>query len=318
MVANFGTLANGEVVQRVEIGDGFLTVSLLTYGASIQSIRMAGCPFSLCLGFDTLDGYLTSRSYFGAIVGRVVNRIGNGQAVIDGTPHVFDRNEAGRHTLHGGAHGIGRRVWKITDADARSATLSITDPDGANGFPGTLSVAVRYEVKPGGILAISLQAETDAATLCNLAPHPYFNLNGAGDARAQILQVEAVCFLETDAENIPTGKLIPVAGTRWDHRTGQIMLDSGLAYDTNFCLSGSRQPLRRVARLSGLESGISLNIETTEPGLQVYDGSGLSAAYSGIALEPQGWIDAANNPDFPGTLLRPGAVSRQLTQLVFE
>ena len=317
MIETFGTHPNGDTHERITIGDDLLTVSLLTYGASIQSIKIAGVPFSLCLGFETLEEYLNAGSYFGAVVGRVANRIGNGRADIDGIAHTFDRNEADRHTLHGGAGNIGVLRWKIKNSTSTSAILSLTDPDGTNGFPGNLQITARFEVLPDGCLEISLEAVTDSTTLCNLAPHPYFNLNGSGDAREQVLHVEAVSITETDDENIPTGALKPVFGTPWDHRRSQKMVETGLSYDTNFCLSHAREQLREVARLVGRDSGVTMRIETSEPGLQVYDGAGLRTPYSGIAIEPQCWPDAPNNPHFPSILLRPGSLSRQTTRFHF-
>lgn len=318
MITKFGEHPNGEAVHKITIGDERLSASLLTYGASLQSISFGEYPFSLCLGFTTLAEYLNAGSYFGAVVGRVANRIGNGRAMIDGTAHSFDLNEAGLHTLHGGRDGIGTRVWTIADNTEHSVTLSISDPDGKNGFPGEISISAHFEILPDARLQISLEATTDAPTLCNLAPHPYFNLNGSGDAREQILQIAATMTTATDAENIPTGKLNSVTGTAWDHREAKRMIETGLRYDTNFCLSNTQVPLRDVGLLSGEKSGITMRIATTEPGLQVYDGAGLRAPYSGIALEPQAWPDAPNHPNFPNIALHPGTVSRQVSRFSFE
>jgi aldose 1-epimerase len=317
MIAKFGEHPNGKTVHQIIIGDEHLRVSLLTYGASIQSIKFEEFPFSLCLGFPTLDAYLNAKSYFGAVIGRVANRIAEGRATIDGSPYIFDQNEAGQHTLHGGREGVGTRMWTLAEASDRRATLTLSDADGMNGFPGTLDIAAHFEVLPHACLEVSLEASTAAPTLCNLAPHPYFNLDGYGDARLQTLQVNADAILVTDDEMIPTGDVASVSGTPWDHREAKRMNETGLRYDTNFCLSPAQVPLRDVARLSGEDSGITMRIATTEPGLQVYDGAGLSSPFSGIALEPQAWPDAPNHPNFPSILLRPGAVSRQTSRFSF-
>lgn len=317
MIESFGTLPNGEDVQRITIGDDDFRVSVLTYGATMQSIHLADVPFSLCLGFNSLQDYLSRGAYVGAIVGRVANRISGGRSEIDSKTYDFNRNENGKHTLHGGPQSLSHRNWTVSAQHPNAVVLKTTLPSGENGFPGTLDVTASYEITNAGSLDITLAAQTDQPTLCNLAPHPYFNLNGGGDAREQRLAVNADSFTTTDDEKIPTGELASVAGTAWDHRTEKRMLDSGLAYDHNFCLSKKREALRPVARLTGTESGISMEIETTEPGLQVYDGAGLARPYSGIALEPQCWPDAPNHAGFPSILLRPDETSRQVTRLKF-
>ena len=317
MRESFGVLPNGEPVERFKISDEHLSLSILSYGATVQSIRLAGIPFSLCFGFETLDEYLSSTACVGAIVGRVANRIGGGCAEINGKLHHFDRNENDRHTLHGGAGHLGNKNWSLISQTPTSIRLRTQLPDGENGFPGTLTVTVEYVLRGSGILEIILEAETDAPTLCNLAPHPYFNLNGGGDARKQSLFVDATEITETDSEKIPTGRLLPVGDTAWDHRTGGRMSDTGASYDHNYCVGTKRRSLRPIARLAGLESGVSMQIAATEPGLQVYDGAGLKTPYAGIAIEPQCWPDAPNHDAFPSILLRPDETSRQVTQLTF-
>ena len=211
MIEHFGTLPDGETVERITISDEGLSASFLTYGATMQSVRMAGVPYSLCLGFETLHAYLTVGRYAGAVVGRVANRIGNGRAMIDGVAFSFDRNETDRHTLHGGAGGIGQRNWTVLEHSDTALDLAITDADGFNGFPGTLSIIARFRIVDGVALEISLEATTDAPTLCNLAPHPYFNLNGGGDAREHLLRIDATEMTAVDAAKIPTGALDPVS-----------------------------------------------------------------------------------------------------------
>ena len=313
----FGTTPAGEAVARVTIGDEALSASIIGYGAALQALHLPGFAPSLCLGYPGLEAYRTRGGIAGAIVGRVVNRIGHGCAMIDGVEHRFDRNESGRHTLHGGSNGLATRVWELEEVGERFASFIIEDPSGTNGFPGTLTARARYEIHPGGILRLTLEATSNAPTLCNLAPHPYFNLDGGGDARRQSLRIDADAVLAVDEAKIPTGARLSVAGTTLDHRQPRPMIDGGAAYDHNYCLSERRVALRPVARLAGAQSGISMEVRTTEPGLQVYDGAGLDTPYAGIALEPQGWPDAPNHSGFPGIELRPGAVSRQVTEFAF-
>ena len=316
MIEDFGTLPSGEAVKRITIGDAALSVAVLTYGGTMQSVHLAGVPHSLCLGFETLDDYLKRGVHMGAILGPVANRIAGGRAEIDGTGHTFERNQNGRHTLHSGLQAFSLKNWGFSHEGPRVLQLDTRVLQGDTGIPGPLNVTARYEILDGGVLEISLEATTEAPTICNLAPHPYFTLDGHGDARHQRLMVDAAAVTVTDDEKIPTGESKSVEGTAWDHRAGQRMLDTGLAYDTNFCLSNERKPLRSVARLSG--ERVTMEIETTEPGLQVYDGSGLETPYSGIALETQGWPDAPNHAAFPSIELRPGDISRQVTRFIFS
>lgn len=318
MIEDFGTLPNGEAVKRFTIGNADLNLTILSYGATLQWIKRSGAPFSLCVGYETLDDYLTNPGCAGAIVGRVANRIGGGRAEIDGKSYLFDRNENGRHTLHGGAGNLAFRNWSLVEVSPTSLRLETQLPDGDNGFPGALEVSAEYSVGEGCEMTLVLEARTGAPTLCNLAPHPYFNLNGSGDARDQTLLIHASEMTETDSEKIPTGNLIALTGTPWDHRIEKTIAEGNVAYDHNYCLGRERTDLGPVAFLTGLESGVTMQIETTEPGLQVYDGAGLNTPYAGIALEPQCWPDAPNHNGFPSILLRPGEISPQVTRFTFS
>jgi len=314
----FGLLPNGQPAQRVRLSNEAIEVAVLSYGGTVQSIKLKGLPFSLCLGFETLPEYLADNSCIGAVVGRVANRIGKGRARIDEQLHQFDLNDKGRHTLHGGKGHLATKNWMVVAYTENSLRLQTQLLAGENGFPGTLSVTADYTLHAGGILEVALEARTDAPTLCNLALHPYFNLNGGGDARGQWLSVNATEMTETNDEKIPTGSLLTVENTPWDHRIEKRMLADGTAYDLNYCVADERRTLQSVASLRGRESGAKLQVATTEPGLQVYDGSGLHTPYAGIALEPQCWPDAPNHDHFPSILLRPGEVSRQVTRLTFS
>ncbi len=303
---------------RVTIGDETLSASIIGYGAALQAVRLAGTAHSLCVGYPSVEDYPKRGGCAGAIVGRVANRLGHGRAVIGGTEYRIDRNEGAKHTLHGGKDGLGQRVWQVVETGEHFVTLEVQDPDGANGFPGTLTARARYEIRPGGILRLTLEARTDAPTLCNLAPHPYFNLDGDGDARRQSLWVDAETVLAVDADTVPTGAHLAVADAGLDHREARPIIESGAAYDHNYCLSTDRVALRPVARLVGARSGVAMEVRTTEPGLQIYDGAGLDTPYAGIAMEPQGWPDAPNHAGFPDITLRPGDVSRQVTEFAFS
>ena len=314
-IAVAGYLPDGRPVERVAISGGSLSAQILTFGAIVQGIRLAPFAHSLVLGFDDLGRYLSDAAYIGAVVGRVANRIGRGRLSIGNSLYQIDRNEGGINTLHGGADGVARKLWRVEDHGSSHVTLGLHLPDGHMGFPGAIDLSARYAISDGGVFEITLGARTDSLTVCNLAPHLYFNLDGGGDARDHMLRVDARHFLPTMPDGIPTGERCAVAGTPWDFRAARTL--RGGAYDHNFCLAGIRRTMTPAARLSGATSGISMALETTEPGLQVYDGAGLDAAWSGVALEPQSWPDAPNQSRFPSISLHPGESLRQSTRLTF-
>jgi len=316
-IENAGHMPDGRPIERITLSGGGLTAHILTYGAIVQGIRLAPFDHSLVLGLPDATAYLTDGAYLGAVVGRVANRLAGGVITVDGHRHVLDRNE-GAHTLHGGAGGTAQMLWHVVARGADHVTLGLTLPDGHMGFPGAVDLRTRYSVAAGGVLDIAFEARAHAPTLCNLAPHLYFNLDGQGDARGHVMSVAAAHFLPTDVENIPTGARRDVANTAWDFRTPRSLHEAGGSYDHNFCLSPARRPLSPALTLRGPQSGITLSLSTTEPGVQVYDGGGLSDAHSGIALEPQGWPDAPNHAEFPSISLMPGVALKQVTRLQFR
>lgn len=327
----FGLMPDGTPVRRYRLCGGGLTAHFLTYGAVLQDLRLDGHDSPLVLGFDAFDDYLEHSPYFGATAGRYANRIRDGHLKLDGQTYQLDTNSLGKHLLHGGARGIGKRVWELQDLQADSITLRIRAADGEMGFPGNLDIRQTFSLLEGGVLDIAIEAETDAPTLCNIAHHSYFNLGSAETISDHTFEVAAESYLPVDAELIPTGEIAPVEGTRFDFRQ-QAPLGPACAQgliDHNFCLSGERVPIRQIARLCCPASGVTLELRSTEPGLQVYDSAPLSipvpglegrrmGSYSGLALEPQIWPDAPHNPAFPQAVLRPGERYRQHTQYIFS
>ena len=326
----FGTTKAGLPVHRVEIAAGDLKAALLTHGAVLQEVRLAGVPFNLTIGSPDLEAYEGAMASCGAIVGPVANRIGGAVAEIDGVTHRFANDRDGLHLLHGGAAALHRQVWEIAEAGASHVVLSLTLPDGEGGFPGVRMVTARFEVMRPAALRMTLSATTDAPTLMNLANHSYWRMSDAATTQGQVLTVLADHYLPADAEVLPTGEIAPVTGTRFDYRAGKA-LEAGAEglIDTNFCLSQARVPLRPVARLAGPD-GVALEMATTEPGLQVFDGHILDlpdyrttdgpapTAYGAVALEAQFWPNAPNNPAFPDILLRPGETWEQVTEWRFS
>lgn len=326
-MSQFGQMPDGTTVERVILRGGALTANVLSYGAVIQDLRLDGHDAPLVLGFDTFSPYLTHSPYFGATAGRCANRIRDGHLELDGRSYQLDRNFLGKHLLHGGASGMGKRVWRFAKVGDDCVTLTITQAAGDMGFPGELTTSVTFSLLPYGILDIRIEAETDAPTLCNIAHHSYFNLGG-DTVSDHLLTIDAESYLPVDAGLIPTGEVRSVAGTGFDFRS-PAPVSQAHPVDHNFCLSRERGPLRRVARLASPASGVAMELRTTEPGLQVYDGAkinvdlpGLSGqtlwAHAGIALEPQVWPDANHHDDFPQAVLRPGEVYQQHTQYIFS
>ncbi|MFD1797890.1 galactose mutarotase [Paracoccus aurantiacus] len=316
-------LPDGREVTQITLRNGPMRAEVLTLGAIVQGLWIEGVAHSVILGCPDIAHYLGKARYFGAIVGRVANRIGGGRFMLDGQEHRTDRNFLGKHTLHGGDDGADIQIWQIGELSESCATLTLSLPDGHMGFPGRMDMAARISLASDGI-AFDLTARSDAATPCSLTHHGLFDLDGAGDIRNHRLWIDAEHYLPIDDELIPTGDIAPVAGTGFDFRAARPIGDTGL--DHNFCLSDASQPLRRVAELTGA-SGLKMTIETTACGLQLYDGAYIDdlpghdghqyGAHAGVALEAQEWPDAVNRPAFPTCILLPGETYSSSTRYVF-
>ncbi len=331
----FGLTREGQSVQRIAISGGGLTAHIITHGAAVQDLRLAGHDAPLVLGFDRFEDYSVHSPYFGAIAGRYANRIRDGRFSIDGNRYQTDQNFLGKHTLHGGKGGFGARVWEVSSSGADFVALALRDPDGSMGFPGAVEVTCTYRLKLPGTLLVELTATSDQPTLCNLAHHSYFNLEdgGAGDILDHRLMIAASAYLPVDEELIPTGVVEPVEGSLYDFRAARpIRMESEggqLAYDHNFCQASERGPLRQAAWAQGASSGVEMEVWTTEPGLQFYAGHKVARAVPGLGgrtykanagfcLEPQIWPDSPNRPYFPQAVLRPGETYRQVTEYRFR
>lgn len=326
----FGHMPDGRSVERVILRGGGLEVSILTFGAVVQDLRLDGYDKPLVLGFETFEPYLTQSPYFGAMAGRYANRIRDGHLELAGGSYQLDQNFLGKHCLHGGIDGIAMRLWTIDELDSDAVSMSCLLPDGHMGFPGAMDIKVRYALLADGVLDIQMSATTDKATICNLAHHSYFNLDGSETIDDHLLQVHADTYLPLTSEAIPTGEVASVEGTWLDFRQMRRLGDAFKAQqiDNNFCLSQDRESLRLIARLESRESGIGMDVLSTEPGVQAYDGSYIDTSEPGLegrvmgpragfCLEPQVWPDAPNHPHFPQADLKPGDVYRQQTQYVF-
>lgn len=325
---NFGKMPDGETVTRHRIEGSGLVAHVLSYGAVLQDLRLDGHDSPLVLGFEDFAPYLTDSPYFGAIAGRCANRIGEGRFEIDGVAYQVDRNFQQRHHLHGGAKGVGKRNWQVADVGKDHITLRIELANGEMGYPGKMKAECTYSCLPGGVFDVLLTAKTDTPTLCNFAHHTYWNLDGGPTTEHHLMQVDANHVTVVDDGFIPTGEARDVTGTRFDFRTERPIADD-VFIDHNLCLSQSRQLLRRISNLRSTKSGVSMEMRSTEAGLQVYDGFKLDVTpvglgrrkygkNAGVALEPQVWPDAINHTNFPEVVLRPGERYEQQTQFAFS
>ncbi len=330
----FGTTPDGDEIREIAIAAGDLNVRVITLGAAIRDVRLAGVDHPLVLGFDRLDDYLQHSPYFGAVVGRSANRIGHGRFSIDGHAYQVSCNEKGRNHLHGGFRGFGARPWRLLDHDATSVTLAIDSPDGEEGYPGAVTARLRYIVEAPAMLRMEIEATTDAPTLVNLAQHSYFNLDDSPTILDHQVRIVADAYTPTDADDIPTGEIVAVAGSVFDFRAQrpirQVRGGERVIFDKNFVVDRAKAAAPRPhARLRSPNNGVTLDIASTEPGLQFYDGYMLVVAVpglegrdyavnSGCCFEPQLFPDAPNHPGFPNAVLRPGETYRQSTIYAFS
>ena len=307
----------------------------------LQTPDRNGNTADIVLGFDTIDGYLTQHPYFGAIIGRYGNRIGKAKFAIDGRTYQLAANNGPNH-LHGGMKGFDKVVWKAEPSvspEGQRVTFTRVSADGEEGYPGNLTTKVTYTLNDRNELVIEYEATTDKPTHVNLTHHSYFNLAGhnSGDILGHEMMIDADRYTPVDETLIPTGELAPVAGTPFDFKqptaigariaqAGNQQLTYGRGYDHNWVVNGSG--FRRVARVVEPKSGRTLEVATTEPGLQFYSGNFLDgtvkgkggAVYNlrnGFCLETQHFPDTPNKPAFPTTLLKPGETYRTRTVYTF-
>ncbi len=316
----FAETPDGAPVDLVTLTGGGTTAQVMTWGATLQDLRVDGVDRSLILGSPDFAAYLGAMRYFGAIVGPVANRIAGGTAKIDGQRYEFERNEAGRTTLHGGVIGTDARLWELAERGEDFCRLTLHLEDGEGGFPGNRTLGAQYRLGDDGALTLSLTATTDKATWINLANHAYWNLTGADGLDDHALTIAAASYLPVDDHLIPIGAPAPVAGTRFDFRTPRPVRREGeVMIDHNFCLDPGAIP---SLTLTG--GGLALEITTDMPGVQIFDatviapGAGhdgrIYGPNAGLAIEPQFWPDAANHPDYPSIRVSPGETWSQTSR----
>jgi aldose 1-epimerase len=346
----FGEMSGAPVSRyTLDSGNG-MRVRILTYGGIVQSIEVpdrTGHVDNVVLGFPTLDGYLrntgSGKTYFGAIVGRYANRIAKGTFSLNGTEYHVPINNNG-NSLHGGTAGFDTKVWQASPkngTDSVGLKLEYVSPAGEMGYPGNLTTTVTYTVNPNNELRIDYHATTDAPTVLNLTNHSYFNLAGEDtlDVYNQTITINADNYTPTDATQIPTGEIAPVKGTPFDftsataigaHITAndpQLLLAHG--YDHNWVINrGGNTGLVQAARAVDPQTGRTLTVSTTEPGVQFYTANFLDGALTGtgghiyrqgagFTVETQHYPDSPNHPNFPSTSLNPGQTYDSATVFAF-
>ena len=324
----FGTTNDGRQVTRYRLANsGGASLSVMSFGATLLEVQVpdkTGNLANVNWCFDKLDPYVNGHPYFGSTVGRFCNRIGNAKFTIDDKQHNLTVNH-GEHILHGGIANFSYQLWNaepFEEADRCGVRFRLESPDGHEGFPGCLNVVTEYSWNERCELTIAFTATTDAPTHVNLTNHSYWNLAGVGSGTA--LDHEATIYadelLDVDGDLIPTGKLNSVEGTVFDFREPRAFrqnvhdLPATKGYDHCFVVKGIAGELRPAARVIDPSSGRVLEIETTQPGMQLYTanhlpgdaGSAGAGGHDAFCLETQHYPDAPNKPSFPSTLLRPG------------
>lgn len=294
-----------------------LSVTVLTLGGALQKIEAFGVD--VLLGYDSLAEYAGNSGYFGALIGRVANRIAGAEVTVDGVSYGLTKNR-GEHMIHGGTLGFDKRIWEAR-VEGEALVLSLYAADGEEGFPGAVDVTVTYSLDGDNGLRIDYRAVPDKKTPINMTNHAYFNLNGGGSVLDHTAWVDADRYTPTDAQGIPTGELALLEGTFLDFRKEKNLVPG---IDHNFCLNGSG--LRKVAAVRG--SGIAMEVETTTEGMQIYcanlkvprQGKG-GTQYMGpcfFCMETQGYPDAVHHGNFPSVLVDKGEEYRQTTVYRFR
>ncbi|MFJ9695330.1 aldose epimerase family protein [Kitasatospora sp. NPDC101183] len=331
----------GAAIERWTLTAGPYEATVLTLGATLHTLSApdrAGRTAQLLLSTDELAKILGPARHYGTVVGRYANRIDRSSVTIDGQEHPLAPTGGGL-TLHGGPDGFASRMWAAEPVEG-GVLLRLHSPDGDQGFPGALDVTVAYTLDAGGELAIAYRAVTSRPTVVNLTNHAYVNLagEGRGDVLGHLLTLDADAYTPADERQIPYGLIEPVSGTPFDFTTatpvgkrlhdGHPQLAGTGGYDHNWVLRprpADGSPAR-AALLEDPVSGRTLEVLTTEPGVQVYTANGFQGAvtgasgtaygpYAGIALETQHFPDSPHHPEFPSTVLRPGEEFRSTTVL---
>ena len=339
---SFGTGRNGEAatLYTFENKNG-MVMEVSDFGATLYSLIVPdkdNNPCDVVLGYDSPDGYMgPSGTGFGATIGRNGNRIGKARFVLNGKTYELDKNNNGNN-LHSGLDYYHYRMWEVKETTENSITFSLHSPDGDQGYPGTFDVDVTYTLTEDNALQIDYHGVPQADTIVNMTNHSYFNLNGhaSGNILEQEVWVDADAFTATDDELIPTGEIVPVEGTPMDFRVKKKIgrdigenyeaLVFGGGYDHNWCLNNNGK-FAKVIEMSSDVSGITMEVYTDLPGVQIYSGNYLGEEKGkdgivyhkrqGICFETQHYPDAINHDNFPSPVVKAGEEYRTRTVYKF-
>lgn len=313
-----------------------MEVCITNFGGRIVSIMVPdknGKMQDVALGFDNINDYMTIPNDFGAAIGRYANRIGDGKFTLDGKEYQLPQNN-GNHCLHGGPTGWQNQPFETKKVDERSIVLSILSPDGDNNFPGNVTAQVTYTLTDDNAIDIKYEATTDQNTVINMTNHSYFNLSGnpASCAMDHVLYLASESVTPIDSTFLPTGEITSVEGTPFDFRTPKAIsqdvtnfdneqIKFGKGFDHNWVLSTNGDVKQVAAKLTSPESGITLEVYTDEPGVQLYTGNFLDGTVTGkkgivynqrasVCLETQHYPDSPNKAHWPSVVLKPGETYR--------
>ncbi len=341
MKTNWGATPDGKTVELYTLRNSKgAEARIMNYGGVLVSLKVPDRTSAfgdVVAGLDSFQDYLKPPPYFGAIIGRYGNRIGNARFSLDGVEYKLAKND-GQNSLHGGARGFDKRLWQANPLSPQSLELKYRSADGEEGYPGNLDVTVKYTLTDANELRIDYSATTDKETVVNLTNHSYFNLAGEGDILAHEVTINADRFTPIDKGLIPTGELKDVTGTPFDFRTAtaigkrieqkdqQLMFAGG--YDHNWVLNRKGDGLETLAKVTDPKSGRVMEVLTTQPGLQFYTGNFLDGTLKGkgrvytrrsaFCMETQHFPDSPNKPSFPSTVLKPGSTYQSTTVYRFS
>ncbi len=324
----FGRL-DGRDVSEITLESDAAAVSILNWGCVLRDWRVDadGRSLPMALGFPSFEDYERHSRSHGAIVGRVANRTRDARFTLDGREYAVTPNHGPnqRHHIHGGAVGLGKRLWEMeADAAGNAVHLRYHSPDGEEGYPGAVDFAVTYRLE-GGRLTCEMAGAPDRPTPINLAHHAYFNLGGGGTVRDHVLWIDAAEYTPLDAESIPTGAIAPVEGTHLDFREPRSIADSDpdrVGIDNNYVLRADRDPAAPAAWATCPRTGRRIEIRTDQPGMQIFNAATMTVGapghdgerygpFAGLCFEAQHFPDAMNHPEWPSIVRTPETPYRQ-------
>lgn len=341
-VTDFGVTRKGEEARLYTLANSSgMEIAVTDYGATLVQVIVPdkdGHPCDVVCGYDEAAGYEEGDLFFGAIVGRIANRIGGASFELNGKTYKLEENNNGNN-LHSGMDFYCKRMWEVKEAAEDHITLALESPDGDQGYPGAVHIEVTYTLTEDNAVKVAYNAVPESDTIINMTNHSYFNLDGhaAGEVLEQEVWIDADAFTRADAESIPTGEITPVEGTPMDFRTKKPLgrdiemdyeaLNFGQGYDHNWVLN-NQGGFAKVAEMSSKESGITMEVYTDLPGMQLYTGNFIIEAIGkgravyhrrqACCFETQYFPDAVNKENFEGPVCRQGEVYQTVTMYRFK